>query len=102
MLGNYIENPVSEFTGIPKIGILIYNIQQGRINQAIISYHAQGVKVEEIASRIGTGWTLNAGGVIHRQKRRLPDNSRYGYLRNTNTIENLSGIGILNFLMMIN
>ncbi len=85
-LGKYIETPVNEFTGIPKIQIPIYSIEDGRIKHDInLSYHAQGVKVEEIASRVGMGWTLNAGGMIHRQKRGEPDESRHGFL-NTNDL----------------
>uniref|UniRef100_A0AB33IRL4 Uncharacterized protein n=1 Tax=Prevotella sp. GTC17253 TaxID=3236793 RepID=A0AB33IRL4_9BACT len=29
-----------------------------------ISYHSSGIKVNDIASQIGLGWTLNAGGVL--------------------------------------
>ncbi|MEM7374700.1 MAG: hypothetical protein AAF587_39275 [Bacteroidota bacterium] len=87
-LGKYIETPVNEYTGIPRIGIPIYDIQQGRLSHSIsLSYHAQGVKVEEIASRVGMGWTLGAGGVIHRQKRGEPDDfSTVGYLKTSNTV----------------
>ncbi len=95
-LGKYIETPINEFTGIPKIQIPIYEINQNRINHSInLSYHAQGVKVEEIASRVGMGWTLNAGGVIHRQKRSTPDElPQYGYLKTTETVEEFLNLTI--------
>ncbi|MDB9836723.1 hypothetical protein OAC51_07450, partial [Flavobacteriaceae bacterium] len=88
-LGKHIETPINEFTGIPKIGIPLYTINQNRINHSIsLSYHAQGVKVEEIASRVGMGWTLNAGGIVSRQKRGSPDEMpQHGYLRTTETVE---------------
>ena len=90
-LGKYIETPVNEFTGIPRIGMPIYAIQQGRINHSInLSYHAQGVKVEEIASRVGMGWTLNAGGVIHRQMKKLPDNINHGFLMASESLNDLA------------
>jgi len=88
-LGKYIETPVNEYTGIPRIGIPIYDIQQGRINHSInLSYHAQGVKVEEIASRVGMGWTLNAGGIVSRQRRSAPDDMPiHGYLNTNETVD---------------
>ncbi|WP_025743808.1 RHS repeat domain-containing protein [Aquimarina pacifica] len=95
-LGKYVETPVNEFTGIPKIQIPIYEINQHRINHSInLSYHAQGVKVEEIASRVGMGWTLNVGGMIHRQKRSAPDEIPiHGYLRTTETVADFLNIDI--------
>jgi hypothetical protein len=66
-LGKFVEVPVSYYTGIPQISIPIYTIQTGNIQLPIsISYHAGGVKVEDVASRVGLGWALNAGGVISR------------------------------------
>lgn len=38
-----------------------------------LSYHAGGTKVEEIASNVGIGWALNAGGMVGRQVRGEPD-----------------------------
>src|SRR5579863_5071006 len=38
-----------------------------------ISYHASGLKVAEIASWVGLGWSLNAGGMIIRTVRGAPD-----------------------------
>lgn len=105
-LGKYIETPVNEYTGIPKIGIPIYEIQQGRINHSInLSYHAQGVKVEEIASRVGMGWTLYAGGIISRQKRSAPDElSTYGYLNTNETVDEFlnSGVDPNDFSLLFN
>ncbi|MEP0986839.1 RHS repeat domain-containing protein [Ekhidna sp.] len=69
-LGKYGEHEVSLFTGTPSINIPLHTIQTGRINVPIsLSYHASGVKVSDIASRIGLGWSLNAGGVITRTVR---------------------------------
>lgn len=88
-LGEYIETPVNEYTGIPRIGLPIYEIQRGRIKHSIsLSYHAQGVKVEGIASRVGTGWSLSAGGMIHRQSRGEPDDlAAHGYLKTSDTVD---------------
>jgi hypothetical protein len=62
-LGKYAEIPVSYSTGVPEISIPLFNIQTGSINLPIsLSYHSSGVKVEEEASWVGLGWSLNAGG----------------------------------------
>ncbi|MEJ5996008.1 hypothetical protein WG904_16390 [Pedobacter sp. Du54] len=73
-LGKYGEYPVGLYTGIPSINIPFYEINSGRIKIPIgISYNAGGIKVEEIASSVGLGWALNAGGVITRSVRGAPD-----------------------------
>lgn len=66
-MGKYADHPVNNYTGTPKIDIALFNIKRGRINLPIsLSYHGSGVRVDEIASRSGMGWVLNAGGVITR------------------------------------
>lgn len=73
-LGKYVDYPVGLYTGVPNINIPIYEINYGDIKLPIsLSYHASGIKVEEIASWVGLGWSLNAGGVITRQVRGIPD-----------------------------
>lgn len=68
--------PVGPSTGIPSISIPIY-AHIGKIKNVDLSvsldYHAGGVKVDEIASNAGLGWTLNAGGAITRVVRGIPD-----------------------------
>ena len=66
-LGKFGEWPVSEYTGIPDISIPLYSIKAGGFNLPIqLSYHAGGVKVDEVSSWAGTGWNLSAGGCISR------------------------------------
>ena len=61
-------------TGVPSIGIPIYEIQVNEFTIPIsLSYHASGNKVDDIASVAGLGWALNAGGCISRSARGLPD-----------------------------
>src|ERR1700716_3943068 len=80
-LGKYGEIPVGKYTGIPEINIPLYEITEGDIKVPIsLSYHASGVKVEENASWVGLGWSLNAGGAITRSVRGKPD--ELGYLLN--------------------
>ncbi|WP_337968716.1 hypothetical protein [uncultured Flavobacterium sp.] len=80
-LGKFVEVPVSHYTGLPNISVPLYTIESGEINLPIqVSYHARGVQVSEMASQVGTGWALNAGGVITRQQRGPADESNHGYL----------------------
>jgi hypothetical protein len=66
-LGKYGDWPVSLYTGIPQINIPIYTVRTGGFELPVsLSYHAGGVKVDEVASWVGTGFSLNAGGVISR------------------------------------
>ena len=83
-LGKFIDIPVSHYTGLPNINIPLYEIDLDNIKIPIsLSYHAKGIRVEEIASRVGIGWALNSGGVISRQIRGSDDSgpsNTIGYL----------------------
>ena len=69
-LAKFTDIPVSHYTGLPTIGVPLHEIDFDGLKIPIsLSYHARGIKVEEIASRVGLGWALNAGGIITRQKR---------------------------------
>jgi hypothetical protein len=73
-LGKYGDFPVSYHTGIPQINIPLYTVKEGPLSLPIsISYHASGLKVLELASWVGAGWSLNAGGVITRSVQGAPD-----------------------------
>ena len=82
-LGKYGEFPVGIYTGIPSISIPIWTISTPNLNHPVfLSYHASGRKVEEIATNVGLGWALNAGGVITRTIRHLADEATGGYYIN--------------------
>ncbi len=82
-LGKYTDIPVSNHTGVPNISIPIHTITEGGLSVPIsLSYHSSGVRVDEVASNVGLGWTLNAGGAISRTVMGVPDESglwKYGY-----------------------
>lgn len=62
-LARYGEYPVSLATGVPEISIPLYDIRLGGYTLPVsISYHASGIKVDDVASTVGLGWVLNAGG----------------------------------------
>jgi YD repeat-containing protein len=69
-LGKYGNIPISTYTGIPAINIPLYDVSYRDVNIPIsLSYHATGVTIQEDASWVGLGWTLNVGGVITRTVR---------------------------------
>lgn len=73
-LGQYGNIPISLYTGLPDISISLWDMKGREINLPIsLSYRASGIKVEENASWVGLGWSLNAGGVITRTIRDKPD-----------------------------
>ncbi|MHA4811648.1 DUF5977 domain-containing protein [Flavitalea flava] len=82
-LGKYGQWPVNYYTGIPNISIPIYEIKSGDIGLPVsLSYHAGGIKVEDISSWMGTGWDLSAGGAITRTMVGLPDEQYGGFYYN--------------------
>ncbi|RNC85968.1 MAG: hypothetical protein ED557_04155 [Balneola sp.] len=77
-LGKYGETPVSLYTGVPDISIPITTITGASYSLPIsLSYHAGGIKAQEVASWVGLGWSLNAGGVITRSTRGDADDDPY-------------------------
>jgi hypothetical protein len=58
-LGIYGVFPVSYYSGTPQIGIPIFEIKEGEITVPInVSYHASGIRVEDVASWVGLGWSF--------------------------------------------
>lgn len=80
-LGKYGEWPVSYYTGTTNVSVPIYQIKTGGFELPIqLSYHMGGIKVDEVPSWTGTGWTLNAGGVITRSIIGIADEEYHGFL----------------------
>lgn len=85
-LGKFVDFPISYYTGTVDITVPIYDLKDGAANIPIsLSYHPSGIRVAELASSVGLGWALNAGGMIIRTVRGAPDegskkgwNSQYG------------------------
>lgn len=73
-IAQYGEVPVSLFTGVPSINIPIYTIKDGNYELPIsLSYHASGIRPEQHPGWVGLGWNLNAGGIISRVIKDMPD-----------------------------
>ncbi|MBK8563171.1 MAG: hypothetical protein IPN76_07425 [Saprospiraceae bacterium] len=66
-LAKFTEVPVSYYSGVPSTNIPIYTVTDGPLALPIsLDYHSSGVKVGEMASWVGQGWSLSAGGMINR------------------------------------
>ena len=60
--------------GAPSVNVPLYTLKGRKLAVNIgLIYATNGIKVDEIASRVGMGWALNAGGVITRIVRGGPD-----------------------------
>ncbi|MEM8524808.1 MAG: DUF6443 domain-containing protein [Bacteroidota bacterium] len=77
-LGKYGNIPVGLHTGNPNISIPLIVAEGIHIDVPIsVSYHSGGIRIEEVASWVGLGWSLNAGGVVTRTVRGKPDELGY-------------------------
>ncbi|GAB2560184.1 RHS repeat domain-containing protein [Spirosoma areae] len=73
-LSRYGEYPVSMYTGLPTIEIPIHEFKVGSLTVPIkLTYHASGNKVNDHASWVGLGWSLQTGGMITRNVQSRPD-----------------------------
>ena len=66
-LTQYVDYPVSHYTGVPNISIPLYEINCDGVTVPLtLSYHASGIQVSQEASWVGLGWNLSTGGAISR------------------------------------
>ncbi|NTE04327.1 hypothetical protein G6M26_06380 [Agrobacterium tumefaciens] len=83
-LGQYANYPVNNFTGSPSINVPLYELIVGDFKLPIsLSYNSTGIKVGDVASWVGLGWSLNCGGVITRNVMDVADDknhANYGWL----------------------
>ena len=106
-LAKFSEIPIGHYTGTAAISIPIYTVVDGELSLPVnLSYNTSGIKVNEDASWVGLGWTLNAGGVITRVVRGLDDFSGVGYPRSPElpvaTANNLIDINQANYQQLQN
>ncbi len=79
-LGQYGFSEANLYSGTVQFSIPIYTIKNGDISVPIsMSYNHAGLKVDERATWVGLGWTMQAGGVITKVVRGLDDESPTGY-----------------------
>ncbi len=76
-LGRYAASPISFYTGTPQISVPLLEVDAGPLKLPLtLSYNASGNRVEDMASWVGLGWALNAGGVITRAVRGAADDQQ--------------------------
>jgi RHS repeat-associated protein len=78
-LMKFEEVPMKNYTGLPDISIPVFNTssRSAELNVDIsLKYHAGSTKLKDIASDVGLGWSLFAGGTISRTVKGLPDEYR--------------------------
>jgi hypothetical protein len=68
------QTPIELATGGTNISYSLYNIKTKSINVPIeLRYHSGGIKVDEISSWVGLGWSLDVAGLISRTINGNPD-----------------------------
>jgi hypothetical protein len=83
-LGRYGEYEVDLSNGLVPIEIPIYTVESGTLRLPVaLTYHAGGIKVNDVSSTVGIGWSLQSAGVITRSMVSRPDESNNGYLNMT-------------------
>jgi len=96
-IAKFSEASNNHFTGAAGISVPIEVLEEGNIKVPIsLNYHASGIRVGAVASRVGMGWAVSGGGVISRSVLGIEDEATNGWL-NTNwdynnpaVIENVS------------
>lgn len=89
----YGEIPVDYSTGVPNINIPLYTVKGKKLVLPIsLSYHASGIKVNDISSEVGLGWVLNAGGIVSRTINDIKDELRSGIRTYSNSEQFLNAI----------
>jgi len=61
-LGKYGQMPVGMFTGTPIFDLPLYEYKTSNLTVPIsVSYFSNGIKVDQVESKVGLGLSLNAG-----------------------------------------
>ena len=91
-LAKFSEARNSHFTGAAGVSVPIEILEEGNLQVPIsVNYHASGIRVGEVASRVGMGWALSATGIVSRTVLGIEDEATNGYL-NTDYNYNLNSV----------
>jgi hypothetical protein len=97
-LSKVTDIPLDLYRGKANISIPIYSIELGGINIPIgISYNTGGIKLNEQASTVGLGWSLNIPGNIFKNVKGLEDDNFPVYFKNFNELQNISTLNVSNY-----
>jgi YD repeat-containing protein len=99
----YGEYPVSMYTGVPEISIPLFEIKTSKFTIPItLTYHASGIKVNDFASWVGLGWSLNAGGRVSRKVMGEDDLNNRRNVRDSSSIHPEDSTGVdLDWLRLV-
>lgn len=75
---NYVSHKEMNSSGMIDIEVPVYTIEDKDITVPIaLDYNPNRLKVNSIASWVGTGWMLRTGGIITREVKGKPDDVHY-------------------------
>jgi hypothetical protein len=95
-LGKYVDFPQVPSSGVQPISIPLYELRSGRLKLPIsLSFHASGNLVGQDSTWAGLGWSLNAGGVIVREVKDVPDDYK---MRDWNIFTGNQNVGSFGWL----
>ncbi len=81
---NYITNNLNLSSGSDNISYPIAGLSEGPLGHSVsLHYNTGGIRVSTIASQIGLGWNLNAGGMVSRTVRGIQDDKDNGFMNAT-------------------
>ena len=85
-LEKFTTIPIDYSTGIPSISYPMWSWHRNSLTFNLgLSYHAGGIKVDDMASDVGIGWVLNGLGSVTRTVRGLPDDDQsHGFIHTPN------------------
>jgi hypothetical protein len=73
-----VERPINIHTGAMSQSISLFSLDANEFKLNInLSYFSNGIKVGDIASRVGMGWSLDCGGMISCKVNNYPDVGGY-------------------------
>ena len=76
-LGKYYDLPVDKSNGLPNIAVPLTNVQIGSLNLPLsTSYHSTGLRVSDVSSNVGLGWSLRGIPMITRAIKMLGDDRK--------------------------
>ncbi len=73
-LGKFADVPITYSNGTANVNIPIHTMSDGPLETNVsLNYHTGGIRLADMASWVGLGWSLNAGGMITRSVLGIPD-----------------------------
>lgn len=77
-LGSSVDTPVSFSSGSASVSIPLYDVEGKEISVPVsLSYNSSGVRPDVHPGWTGTNWSLNAGGMITRVVKGIPDETAW-------------------------